>query len=283
MVRKTVDIREDCLRERAEGNPMPRHKKTFSCGHTGFGQMCHVCMQLERGHAARQARVLAQAQRAATDPIKLTDLPSPIAAKARTTAKIKTLKTQPLGTCDHCHGPIPRDEWYTSKGKPRLYCSLDCRNTANSRAGAPIRSAKSKRRVRMGLWKNPLSLELPVARVRGDAMREQAKAGAWRNPALTDAAREKLSRPRRHADNPLLHRAFELMRQGVKARDLPPDARAAHNAYQRARARERGDELRAKQRRWYHSRQAQLTDAEREQQRERWRAANQRNAARCRA
>jgi hypothetical protein len=194
-------------------------------------------------------------------------------------------KQSPLGICDLCHGAIPRDEWYTSKGKPRQYCSLDCRNTANSRVGAPIRSEKAQRRVRLGLWQNPRKAlsperihELQMAASRKARLRE-VEAGRWRNPALDAAAREKLSRPRRHADNPLLHRAFELMRQGIKARDLPPDVRAAHNAYQRERAAERGDELRAKQREWYKRRQARLTPEEREAQRAKWRAANRRKAA----
>lgn len=32
-------------------------------------------------------------------------------------------KTAPLGICDHCGAQIPRADWYTSKGSPRLYCS----------------------------------------------------------------------------------------------------------------------------------------------------------------
>jgi len=195
-------------------------------------------------------------------------------------------KQFPLGICDLCHGEIPRDEWFTSKGRPRLHCSLDCRNTANSRVGAPIRSEKARWRVRVGLWINPrkmLSRER-IHEVQSRASRtarlREVKEQRWRNPALDPAAREKLSRPRRHADNPLLHRAFELMRQGIKARDLPPDVRAAHNAYQRQRAAARGDELRAKRRAWYKRHQAKLTPEEREAQRAKWRAANRRKAAR---
>lgn len=64
-------------------------------------------------------------------------------------------KKAPLGICDHCGGEIPEARHYTTKGTPRLYCSRDCRNTANSRAGAHILSRKGKERVRRGEWQNP--------------------------------------------------------------------------------------------------------------------------------
>jgi hypothetical protein len=53
-------------------------------------------------------------------------------------------KRAPLGICDQCGRPIPQLEWFTSKGGPRLHCSPECRATANSRAGAPIRSKNRK-------------------------------------------------------------------------------------------------------------------------------------------
>ncbi|MBE2200442.1 MAG: hypothetical protein IAE79_17640 [Anaerolinea sp.] len=60
-------------------------------------------------------------------------------------------KVQPFGICDYCLGKIPADMGeYTSKGKPRLYCCRDCRNAANSQAGAAIRSEKAQRRVERG-------------------------------------------------------------------------------------------------------------------------------------
>lgn len=158
-------------------------------------------------------------------------------------------KTQALGTCDHCLGPIPADlGHYTSKGKPRLYCSRLCQNTANSRAGSPARSRKARQRVRRGQWVNPATLNKPdpanigagVSRLR----KKQVKAGTWRNPALTDEARAKLSRPRVHGDNPTLHSAMEKLRQGTSVSDL--------------------------------------TDAEAEAQRAKWREANRRKSKKSR-
>ena len=64
-------------------------------------------------------------------------------------------KQKPMGICDHCEGAIPPGDWYTSHGKPRLYCSIDCRNTANSRNGTPARTAKLRQAVAEGCWQNP--------------------------------------------------------------------------------------------------------------------------------
>ena len=65
-----------------------------------------------------------------------------------------TDKTAPVGTCDHCGGPIAPDEWHTRRG-PRRYCSRECRNTANSRNGNPVRVAKLHEAVAAGRWVNP--------------------------------------------------------------------------------------------------------------------------------
>lgn len=147
-------------------------------------------------------------------------------------------KTRPLGVCDHCGGPIRRSEWYTSKRKPRRYCCRDCRNTANSRAGAPIRSVKILAHIRAGTWQNPHILHPPTpaeqaARARKGRLRE-VRAGRWRNPALTLEARRKLSRPRRHSG--ALHAAIEKLRNGKMA-DLTPEERDAYRAYRRDLAR----------------------------------------------
>lgn len=131
------------------------------------------------------------------------------------------LKEQPLGICDHCLGKIPRKRWYTSKGKPRRYCCRDCRNTANSRAGAQARSEKAKARVARGEWQNPASINPPSPTVlsqRISCLRQQeVAAGTWRNPALGAAAREKLSRPRKYSGD--LHSAIEKLKRG-KMSDL---------------------------------------------------------------
>ena len=190
-------------------------------------------------------------------------------------------KTQPLGTCDHCLGPIPPDLGpYTSKGRPRLYCSIDCRNTGNSRAGAGIRSEKAKARVKRGEWTNPASITPPdpanIGAGVSRARRAEVEAGTWRNPALTDEAREKLSRPRKHGDDPILHSAIEKLKQGMKVSDLTDEEAEAHRAYQRALRTARREEANAYQRRYYRRRQAAMSEAEKEAQRAKWRAANKR-------
>lgn len=122
-----------------------------------------------------------------------------------------------------------------------MYCSRQCRNTANSRAGAPIRSRKAKERVHRGDWINPLTLE-PVparrehARKAGLARAEQHRAalakGEWQNPANAPGAREKLSRPRKH-DNPTLHAAIEKLGAGYSMANLAPEEQEAYRAYRR--------------------------------------------------
>lgn len=144
-------------------------------------------------------------------------------------------KTKPLGICDHCDGPIKPGEWYTSKGKPRRYCSRDCRNTGNSRSGSPARLAKMRERIRMGEWRNPAEIRPPTpaeqaARARKGRLREVSE-GRWRNPAADEAAREKLSRARKH--DPVLHSALEKLRQGARIAELLPEEQEAHRAYRK--------------------------------------------------
>lgn len=64
-------------------------------------------------------------------------------------------KQKPLGICDHCGDPIPAGDWYTTKHRPRLYCSVDCRNAANARAGGPKIAQKNRERMARGEWRNP--------------------------------------------------------------------------------------------------------------------------------
>lgn len=144
-------------------------------------------------------------------------------------------KIAPLGICDHCGGPIPRNRWYTSKGKPRLYCTLTCRNTANSHNGEPIRYQKMMDRIHRGAWTNPAKLHPPTsadqaARARKGRLREVA-ARTWRNPALAEAARRKLSRPRKHTGD--LANAIQKLDQGLSVSDLTPGEAAAHRSYRR--------------------------------------------------
>ena len=81
-------------------------------------------------------------------------------------------KRLPVGICDYCEGPIPPGDWFTRRG-PRLYCSVDCRNTANSRAGNAVRTAKQKARVAAGAWQNPAKLRPPT----GEEQAARARKG----------------------------------------------------------------------------------------------------------
>lgn len=154
-------------------------------------------------------------------------------------------KLKPIGVCDHCAGPIPAGQWYTSHGSPRLHCSLECRQTANSRNGNPVRMAKAIGRIKAGLWKNPAKLRPPTSeeqsqRARKGRLREVSQ-GTWRNPALTDEAREKLSRPRKH--DGVLHSAIEKLGRGLSVAELTPDEQAIHREYQRQLRAARRDEI----------------------------------------
>lgn len=189
-------------------------------------------------------------------------------------------KTQPIGTCDHCLGPIPPGQWRTRRG-PRLYCSLECRNTANSRAGNPVRVQKLRQAVQTGTWQNPAKLRPPTpeeqsARSRKGRLREVAE-GRWRNPALTPAARAKLSRPRKHS-GPLAS-AIERLKTGVSMSGLTIEEADAYRSYARQRRAARRDAANAYHRQRYHIRQSALTDEQRQAQRQRWRAANRRRKA----
>ncbi len=149
-------------------------------------------------------------------------------------------KQQPIGICDHCLSPMPRAMWYTRRG-PRLYCSIDCKNTANSRNGNAVRVEKLRARVRRGEWENPAKLNPPSgeeqARRARLGRRREVEAGTWRNPALPDEARKKLSRPRKHRG--LLHRVIEKLRHGSVA-DLTEREKRVHRAYRRSLKRRRG-------------------------------------------
>lgn len=187
-------------------------------------------------------------------------------------------KKQALGVCDDCLGAIPPDRWYTSKGKPRLYCSRECVNTGNSRAGAPIRSAKAKQRVASGEWQNPALLHPPTPQEQARRARlgrkREVENGRWQNPALSAEAKEKLSRPRKH--DGALHRAIEKLGQGAKTSELTAEEQAAHLAYRQQLRDARRKELNAGYRQRYRERWVHMTEEQREQQRAKWRAANKR-------
>ena len=149
--------------------------------------------------------------------------------------------------CERCGEPVTRHGlgYYTSKGKQRRFCSRGCRNTANSRSGAPIRSDKAKQRVRAGEWQNPAGRQTPeqhraISQLGGAARAEQHRAaiedGNFIKPSEYPGASDKLSRPRVHSDNPLLHRALEKLRDG-SMNDLTEAEAEAYRAYRREQAR----------------------------------------------
>jgi hypothetical protein len=69
--------------ERIRGTGMPGRRKTFPCGHTGYGQFCHACV--EKTRKAEQARSEREAWESAfeSDPIDLRGFPKRIVLKAR--------------------------------------------------------------------------------------------------------------------------------------------------------------------------------------------------------
>lgn len=191
-------------------------------------------------------------------------------------------KKQAIGICDFCLGDIPPDlgNW-TSKGTPRLHCSLVCRQTANSRAGNEERIAKVHVRVLLGEWQNPMHLRPPTpeeqsARSRKGRLREVAD-GTWRNPGLTDEAREINSRPHKHSG--ALASAIEKLKKMGMA-NLTPEEQEAYRAHARDLRAARKDESNAKRNAWYRKRQASMTPEQREAQREKWREGNRRKAER---
>ncbi len=146
-------------------------------------------------------------------------------------------KTRAVGICDFCGGSIPPAEWYTTKGRPRLYCSIECRNTANSRAGNTKRIAKARERVARGQWRNPAppetySSEEQSRRARLGRQREVAE-GRWRNPALSTEARQKLSRPRTHADNLQLHAILARLTRGEPLAEMTPEEKRIVSEYRK--------------------------------------------------
>jgi hypothetical protein len=95
--------------------------------------------------------------------------------------------------------------------------------------------------------------------------------GRWRNPALTDEARKKLSRPRKHSD--VLYAAIEKLRT-MKMSDLTIEERDAYHAYRSELRNARRDEINHLARERYHRRQSELSPKQRKKQRAKWRKQN---------
>jgi hypothetical protein len=62
---------------------MSRRRKMFPCGHKGYGQICHRCLQEEVNRQQHQEKKRSWQDSFAFDPIDLKDLPSHVVLKAR--------------------------------------------------------------------------------------------------------------------------------------------------------------------------------------------------------
>ncbi|MEQ8975563.1 MAG: hypothetical protein RIE73_34925 [Coleofasciculus sp. C1-SOL-03] len=62
---------------------MARRKKTFPCGHKGYGQTCHRCEQENKAREAKKQQKQAWESTFDNDPIDLKDLPTHVVVKAR--------------------------------------------------------------------------------------------------------------------------------------------------------------------------------------------------------
>ncbi len=187
--------------------------------------LCHTCwMRLRKRELAEQGQPPTMAQRAE-------------AAKADG-------PPYPWPACELCGEDVNQHGlgYWTTKGRPRRFCSLECRQSNNSREGTPIRTALTRERIKAGTWENPVNFTTPEQRreygklggeVRAETLRAEVEAGTWQNPADAPGAREKLSRPRKYADNPVLHSAIEKLGQGYSVSDLTSEEAEAHRQYRR--------------------------------------------------
>lgn len=64
---------------------MPKRKRTFPCGHRGYGKFCHQCAQQEQTRSRKRQQKEEWKQTFAADPIDLQGLPRAIVVKARQT------------------------------------------------------------------------------------------------------------------------------------------------------------------------------------------------------
>ncbi|MFW6264314.1 MAG: DUF7682 family zinc-binding protein [Cyanobacteriota bacterium] len=62
---------------------MPKRKKTFPCGHKGFGRICHQCEQKQVAWLQKKQQKEAWEETFANDVIDLTGLPKKVVLKAR--------------------------------------------------------------------------------------------------------------------------------------------------------------------------------------------------------
>lgn len=64
-------------------DPMSRRKKSFPCGHKGYGQICHRCAQQQAVWVEKKQKKNAWEAAFAKDPIDLRTLPKNVVIKAR--------------------------------------------------------------------------------------------------------------------------------------------------------------------------------------------------------
>lgn len=62
---------------------MPSRRKSFPCGHRGFGAFCHHCEQQRRLQARREAQRRATIEAHGADPIDLRGFPGPVVERTR--------------------------------------------------------------------------------------------------------------------------------------------------------------------------------------------------------
>ncbi|NEP49735.1 MAG: hypothetical protein F6K65_13330 [Moorea sp. SIO3C2] len=62
---------------------MPRRKKTFPCGHKGYGKTCHRCDQKNRARQEKKQQKRQWESSFEDDPIDLKNLPTHVVVKAR--------------------------------------------------------------------------------------------------------------------------------------------------------------------------------------------------------
>lgn len=129
-------------------------------------------------------------------------------------------KVQPIGVCDLCGGPIPHDMWYTREHKPRLHCSLLCRNTANGRIKAKQRGQALRDRYHAGTW-TPHILTLP-----GDERRRIGRTSAAASVAARNARRA--AHLSQHPEDAPVSSAWRKL---YRRQPLAPHERAATNTY----------------------------------------------------
>lgn len=191
----------------------------------------------------------------------------------------KPEKIAAIGICDFCGKNIPTGEWWTSKGRPRLHCCIECRQAANSRK-MENRSEWMRSRIEDGEWVNPATINRPSSEVisknsRAARLRE-VEEGRWRNPGQTSEAREKNSEPHKHTG--VLASAIEKLRTTGKTSELSPEEQEAHRLYRKQLRNARKEEINQWHKEYYQKRMAAMTVEERDAQREKWRQQNRKKA-----